>query len=260
MPAEVEDPERLSGDDSDHAGAISRVAMKTAVDHATSPTVTTAVPPKPASAMDVKNEVGKGVITETGNAGESSRQGEAIRRGSLTLDSAAVNALVTLRPNVTSSVELELARLNMARHDCGKPVSDLRRRLGEERERLRFFERKVFEKSGSYDKALLEFQRARDVLDAAKLDEGAQSTRELKAARRSFTRRCEVLVESWYENVAVTYTQLDPWEFKMKRQSDRVAKAISDLTAAKEILKEELQFLDTSLSELTALANALANL
>ena len=159
------------------------------------------------------------------NGGNGTAQAETSQRGSRTLDVGGVNALVHLRTIVSESVNAERMRLQAARHDAEKTVSNVRRRLAEEWERLKFIERKVREKSDSHDRAAAEFQRARDVLEAAKFDEGMPATKEQKISMKSFTKICENLVASWLENAGHAHSRLQAWEFKHKRQSERVEKS-----------------------------------
>ncbi|KAG0572740.1 hypothetical protein KC19_VG121600 [Ceratodon purpureus] len=115
-------------------------------------------------------------------------------------------------------------RIQELRHDAGKTVSNLRHQLAEEGERLRYFERKVVERTDAHNRASAEYSRARDVHIQAKIDEGTTALQGEISTRKLFTKACLTLVESWFENVAIAFTRLDIWEFKLKRQKQRYAK------------------------------------
>ena len=181
-------------------------------------------------------------------------------RGQVTLDPGAVSALVVLRPAFEGAIENERMRLHMARLDIMEPGMIKRQCLEHERERLKLLEKKVTEKSRTHDKAAAELQRTRDQLKAAQVHLGAQTTKEGLVIAKASLKMFEPLVDSWVENVAFAYSQLQSWELKLERQRERVVKTKNELTAIDINSKEKARMLEDSLASLQALSNVLGSL
>ena len=171
-----------------------------------------------------------------------------------------VSALIFLRANVTVSLEAERTRLYMSSCEIGKTVKSIRGRLFAERDRLKFIERKVGEKSDSHNRAAKEFVRAREVLEAAKFDEEPPATHAEKKAIKTFIWVCEKLVQSWHNNCGAASSRLQAWEFKLQRQTERVTEVAEELAAAEAASKEKNRHIDMNLKHLKALHTYLATL
>ena len=179
---------------------------------------------------------------------------------SITLDVAAISAMARLRPSFVSKIEKERKRLQVVRDGLREPVEQIRLRLIEQRETLPLLEKEVVEKSRNHDKIAGQFRRAREVLKSTKVDRGATATKETRSLPNPPNRMCEQLVDSWLENVAVAYSQLETSEGNLKTQKNRVAETSEELTAAEDILKEKLEMLDMMLKQLDSLAAVLHGL
>ena len=182
------------------------------------------------------------------------------RSGSCKLNAAAVTALVGLRPNITCVLENERTRLQMADYGAGRGVSNLRKRMGEELDKLKFITQKVAEKADRHSRAAKVYKRARDVLVTAKVDEGTTAIKEKTETLKRVTSICENLVESCLENVKLAASRLESWEMKCKSQTERVAKIRSDFIATEALVREKRKEMEASLSHLQSLTNVLDNL
>ena len=225
------------------------------------PTPATAPPSSvPTVNTSVKEEPDTDKDPQAVHLGESSANPKTIVHDVWILPMDAINALKLIRPTLTACVEAERTRVDMAIFGVGKTVSTIRRRLDEERGRLKCIQRKVAEKSEIHERAAKEFQRAQNVLDAATFDETIPPTVEEKAAMKAFTDLCAHLVQSWLANSGAAYSRLQSWEFKLKMQSDRVTGLEVDLSAAVATMHENRETLEKSLIYLQALSTVLANL
>ncbi|KAG0577512.1 hypothetical protein KC19_5G162000 [Ceratodon purpureus] len=220
--------------------------------------------PSPVTARRIdpalKGNHGKGKQNEISPPKRTVERGESSKKGNRTIDEAAAIGLILLRPSFSGMVETERQRFIEARHDIGQPVHTLRSELAEEKERLKFFERKVAEKTGSYERVSEQYGRARDVYAAARFDETQLASKEQKTAMKNFTKNCEILVTSWFENLEVANTRLASWEFKLKRQTERISKMCAELKAAEIVYAEKVEIMDNSVVNLEAVANVLADL
>ena len=181
-------------------------------------------------------------------------------RAPVTLDVAEISALALLRTAITCSVENERVRLLMVQMDLGRSVGKLRKSLTEQRLRLTVLERKALEKSRSHDRAKAQFRRAREIMNANKLDIGASVRKHGGSVGNSGMRMSEQLVNSWMDNVAAAAKKVDSWELKLELQKELVAKTTEELAAAEDVLQEKVEVLDESLTHLHALAGFLASL
>ena len=186
-------------------------------------------------------------------------QGNTGASGIFTLGAPAVAALVVLLPHVLGALNFERTRLHAARSELTRPVSELRHCLSEQRESLRLVEQKVAEKTRDHERAVAQFLRARQVLNAARVEAGAPTAHDQKSALKTSIKICEQLVGSCAENVAVAHTQLESWELEMKTRREQVSKSHAELTAAEQLYREKSRILDASLSQLQALDLALAS-
>ncbi|KAG0596201.1 hypothetical protein M758_UG232200 [Ceratodon purpureus] len=130
----------------------------------------------------------------------------------VTLDVAQISALALLHTSFTSSVENERVRILMVQMDLEKSVGKLRKTLIEQRHRLSVLERKALEKSRSHDRAKAQFRRAREIMNAKKLDGGASVTKHGGSIGNSGVRMSEQPVNSWMDNVVVASKQVEYWE------------------------------------------------
>ena len=188
------------------------------------------------------------------------RETDGDLRGAVTFDHSAVSAMLVLRPSFKASVDYECTRLHMASRGFNKPVSELRKCVDEQRQRLKLLEIKVSERSRSHEKAASALRRARDQLKAAKVNQNIEGRKDDMATGNSNLKMCEQLVELRTENVVFAYTQLESWEFKLNRQKEQLSKTQDDLTAAQVLFKEKTKEVEKSLAHLHALSTALVRL
>ena len=221
---------------------------------------TTGTDNSPASAVLVKSEfLASGLPAPTSVVGGAWHQ-LSNGRGSRTVEASVISAVIMLRSAMSAAVEHERGRLVMAGNEVAKPSSIIRRRLAEERDRLRCIDQKLIEKSGTHDRAAKQYQRARDMINAAQFEITAATPLNQKRARNSFSNNFEDLVEGWIQDVAVAYAQLESWELKKIKQNERVATLTAELKAADELQKSKQAILDKSLKNLQALEAWLATL
>ena len=194
------------------------------------------------------------------NVGEGSGKGNASDHGPLILDMQATSALMALHTSIHCTMENERVRLIMAGYDVCKPVKMLRHSVNEERERLKFLEPKVAEKSGSHSRAAAGHKRALDVMNQSKRNLNRLSRTPQYSTAKALSKVGEDLVDSWASNKASAYSRLERWEFKLRRQRERVEKLKSELIAEEALLKEKNRKIDTSLKELQALGIVLSTL
>lgn len=181
-------------------------------------------------------------------------------RGLRTLEASAISGIVALRVTLTDALENERRRLVMARFEVEKPAGVIRRRLAEERDHLRCIDLKIVEKAGTQDRAADQYQRARDMLNAVKVDNTVAVTPDTILARKSKTKTCEEDVEAGLSNVVIAYAQLESWQLKRKRAAERVTSLLADLRTAEELQQKKQTILDNSLTNLQALDRWLTTL
>ena len=99
----------------------------------------------------------------------------------------------------------------MSSHDEKSHVAKLKSTLAVEKERLKYVNKKLVEKTDYHDRSVAELQRAKAVRIAAHQDDG---NLEQAAGRKAFVRMCESLESSWGQNVDIAKQQLNQWEFK----------------------------------------------
>lgn len=93
--------------------------------------------------------------------------------------------------------------------------------------------RKLEEKKDSYDRAVEEYDPSRGVSAAVVPDEPEQPERTADfALRKSITKMCESLVNSWYKNVEVARKRVGIWDFKSTRQTMAVMRVSKELANA----------------------------
>ncbi|KAG0595200.1 hypothetical protein M758_UG148500 [Ceratodon purpureus] len=206
-----------------------------------------------AATVAVKPELPESGPTATTEWRRGAREQFDSGRGSRVPGSSAISAIVMLRATISNAVENERTRLVMARYEVGKPPGLICRRLAEERDPLKIIDRKVAEKSGSHDRAAMQYQRARDMLNDAKFGINLAATKEQKNANQSVAKTCDELVEAWVQNVGVAYARLESWELKQNQQKERVASVLAELNAAENLQKQKQAILDNSLRHLQAL-------
>ena len=177
-----------------------------------------------------------------------------------TLDAAQMSALALLRPTFNNTIENERERLTMVKCDLLKSVDRLRKCLTEQRQRLSVLERKVTEKKRSHDRYTAQFRRAREVMNANKLDLLDPISKGAGAGQKGGARMCEQLVNSMMDSVREASTELQSWESKLERQKERVSTTSGELAAAEEMMTEKVEVLETSLAQLQALGGFLASL
>ena len=181
-------------------------------------------------------------------------------RAPMTLGGPQISAMALLRTSFMSSVENERVRLLMVERDLGKSVGKLRKTLTEQRQRLTVMERKAVEKSRSHDRAQAQFRRAREIMNANKVDIGSAGPKRGASPGNSGVRMSELLVNSWMDNVAVAAKQVESWEVKINLQKERLENTMWELASAEDVLREKVEVLDESLTHLHALAGFLATL
>ncbi|KAG0599762.1 hypothetical protein M758_12G176500 [Ceratodon purpureus] len=213
-----------------------------------------------AAVLPSKTEYGKQKVDDMTVDEVFPDQGECSTRKIRTIDDSTATGLLLLRPYVNAAVEAERLRFIAARHDALKTVHLLQSSLTEERNRLKFFERKVAENTNSQMRASEEYSKARDVYAAANVDEVKCASKECKARMKNFTTLCETLVNSWYKNLEIANARLDIWEFKLKRQNERIAKLTSELTGAELTYGDKRIILENSLTNIQAVADILEEL
>ena len=143
-------------------------------------------------------------------------------------------------------------KLRESRHDGFNVLATAQGRLDEEMERLDFFTRKLHEKNESKDKASGEHNRARDMLTMALLDESNINTAERKLSKRSFTRMCESMVQTWADIAAMADQSRAAWDFKLRRQSALVAKMQSDMGTTRANYRGSCTVIDAQIAHLHA--------
>ncbi|KAG0598406.1 hypothetical protein M758_12G070400 [Ceratodon purpureus] len=148
----------------------------------------------------------------------------------------------------------------MVKCDLQKSVDRIRSCLTEQRQRLSILDRKVLEKKRSHDRAAAQFRRAREVMNASKVDVVDPISKGGGSGQRGGVKMCEQLVNSMMDTVREASTELESWESKLERQKERVANTTGELAAAEEMMREKLEVVDTSLAELQALRGFLASL
>ncbi|KAG0578021.1 hypothetical protein KC19_5G198400 [Ceratodon purpureus] len=246
----------LSKADSQNARRLLSNPQAHLIPTTSSPNASTARP----KGLDMTGGRGKEKHIEMLPAERPSERGECSRKGNCTIDESAAMGLILLRPSFNGTVEAERQRFIAARHDIGKPLHNLRSEIAEDKDRLKFLERKVAEKISSYERASEEYGQARDLYAAARFDQGQPASRDQKTAMKRMTKIRENLIANCFANLEGANTRLASWEFKMKRQNERIAKQTTELQAAEKVYAEKLTILDNSLVHLEAVAIVLADL
>ena len=222
------------------------------------PTPALAVPADDISLMAKSGDVPAQMNTLS-PGGRSIGEGATLEK-EYTLTPGVLKAMMDMRVTMMGSLEHERSRLTMSCLDVGKTVKDIRRRLHGERDRMRYIERKVAEKYDSHDRARQQFLRARQVLETASIDDFGPTRSVQKEAVKSFIAICEEALQTWHDNCGHSHSRLQSWEYKLKRQTERVTKITEELARAEVIAKEKHRHLDNSLKRVQALMSFLGSL
>ena len=173
---------------------------------------------------------------------------------------AAVSGFTVVRPALLEVLETKIMNLRQSRQDEFASVASAQRRLEEEKDRLKFVERKLGEKIDSHERATEEYERARAVLIAARVDETNVTTADQKIAKRTSTTICENLVSTLAANVEANRCRRSGWDFKVKRQTVVVGKMEAELAAARAKYRSTCASIDAQLVSLSAGVDLIARL
>ena len=150
-----------------------------------------------------------------------------------TVEPACASGLSLLRTNIAHSLATVTMQLRAATHDQLTLLTNLRRRLKDEQNHLKFLSRKCAEKEENHARVFREWERARDLGLATNKPGNCTSLEEI-AARKTLQTMYESLEESWLKNVEIAEHRRSAWIFKVKRQTDVVNKATAQLASAEE--------------------------
>ena len=173
---------------------------------------------------------------------------------------AAVSGFSVVRPALLEVVEAEIMKLRQTRHDKFALVATSQGRLEQEKERLKFMERKVAEEKRSHDRASEEHERAQQLLIAARADEANLTTPEEKIARAGFTRICDSLVRSVAHNLQSISYRHAGWDFKVNRQTALVAKLEAEVATTRADYRTTCSIIDAQIVKLSASVDLLDQL
>ncbi|KAG0573150.1 hypothetical protein KC19_VG152700 [Ceratodon purpureus] len=141
----------------------------------------------------------------------------------------------------------------MSCNDAANSCCSTRSRLSKKREKLKFLERKMAEKNGSHERVAMQLQQTHDMVNAATAGNTSPATMELTMVNKEFVKTSEELVESVVQSVAAANNRLQSWEFKKRKQKDRVALLTVELKGLEAVMKEKLTSLDNIMAHLKAL-------
>ena len=173
----------------------------------------------------------------------------------------ASDGLSLIRTQMAGVVNIEKMRLQQARHDYYRNADNLSSKLQEEKEKLKFFERKLLERSGTYDRLQEAANKANIALTVAKSACNTGSTKhEQMMDPKLMLTSCEVLVNSWSENLELSRERLHSWEFRCRRQTEIVAKLQADLSIAEGRYANCSEQFDYELDRLSTVSDLLRRL
>lgn len=178
----------------------------------------------------------------------------------LSMTKSTFAGLALIRGAMEQAVITQRNNLCMSSHNEKRDVAQIKSRLAEEKERLKYINRKLAEKTASHDRACDELQRARVVCATARQDNGIQTDLEQIAARKSFLRICEALENSWEQHVGIAMHQLNGWEFKSRRGVAAIEKLTAELAQAQTEYDAACVKIDSELADLEAVLDLLKQL
>ncbi|KAG0575136.1 hypothetical protein KC19_VG321100 [Ceratodon purpureus] len=170
--------------------------------------------------------------------------------------------MVAIRPGILKCIESERMRLRAAAHDVGRGLKRTMTRLNQERDHLKFLNRKKAKKSYAMDRAVEEHKRALEMLLAARSEEPQVTTSEKEHAprKKSIPKICDALVRSWAENVESSHRSLSRWEFNSRRQAVLVDKAKDDVQAAEVTKAADAAEIEVEIFQMHALSQFVKDL
>ena len=178
----------------------------------------------------------------------------------LNIDAPALRGLMELRSEITTLLKKEKNRLKEALHATSFAVAEKQRRVNEEKDRIRFVNRKVLETREVNRKATEEHDRALEVLRTARASAHSVNSPDEKYSQTAYISNCESLVKSWAENLQVASESLSSWELKQKRQVVVVNRVSNELGAAEKKESETNTQITIKLTHLQAVADLLEDL
>ena len=196
---------------------------------------------------------------EHGDSGAATSKSLTTLSSRKTLSPTALYGLYLARKGVTHAVATERMKLREASHNTEKEVALLKVRLSEQKDHLKFLNRKLAEKNENYDRTSAEYERAHELYVAACKD-GTSNDFEQISARRAFKAMCETLDNSWFKNVDFAKRALSMWAFKVQRQTALVEKVTNELAEAEKQYAYVHADIDGELKHLQELAVFLTEL
>ena len=173
------------------------------------------------------------------------------------VSAAAWAGLSKIRHSVEAVVVLETRKLRQARHDAYTQVSNIKCRLSEENERLKFVQRKVRESTGALDRTGEGYERARLLLLRTRNEDVTSRTAEEKAYRANFLKNCEDLARSWLDYLTIAESRVNRWEFSANRQEAHVERIEAELLEAEATYAENIDNIDAEVSNMEAVSDVL---
>ena len=168
------------------------------------------------------------------------------------MTSATFAGLSKLRLAIENEVNQQRNKLCMDSHDEKESLESLQVKLTEEKERLKYINRKLAEKVDSHGRACDEYERARQVCIAARQDGGSLMDVEQVTGRKSFMRNCESMELSTQQNVDIAKQRRNNWEIKAKKQSALVANLKTKVAEAQTKYVKSCSNTDAELADLEA--------
>ena len=168
-----------------------------------------------------------------------------------TMTASTFSGLSLLRPAIESAAITSRNNLCAASHDAELEITALKSKFVEEKERLKYLNRRLSEKADNLRRAREEHDRACAVLRAARLHDvpldGAQVT-----SRKQFLRHSQALEKSLNQNVTDAENRKNTWEFKTRRQQVVIDKIMKNITEAEEKHKLDCAKIDSDLADIQA--------
>ena len=175
-----------------------------------------------------------------------------------TMTAAAFSGLSLLRPAIESAVKAARNDLYQSLHDTKCGVSALKSKLIEEKERLKYVNRKLSGKKASHARAREGYERAQEVCAAAARHNNIHSEdQDQTTFHKLFVQNYERLEKSWCQNVQEAETRKKRWEFKVQRQQAVIDKLVINLAEAEKNYNIDCARIDLNLKSLQAVLDLL---
>ena len=143
---------------------------------------------------------------------------------------SAMRGMLLVQSGMDDLVDTERNKVMEARHEALNKLRQSRERVKAEKERLKYVERKLVENRDSHNRVIAEFESARNVLSAAKLEEAETDNVQPKREAKAVLRICENLCKSLENSIAVSATRLAGWDFKNRRQTALIERLSEELS------------------------------